>query len=180
MDARHIKVTIDLAELARRLAKMAERQKTMTEIKVTVGSIQTDASGVSVRDTRRAVHFTGEKLGSYTEPGTGRDGRPTDTRGTIETLYRDQGERLIVHVEDWSHWQGEPTTYRLHEVTEADLSGRGQFARLGQECGYGRPLTLEEALTPLDPEERAYLADLEEDRLESLRASYAGAVELDE
>jgi len=118
----------------------------MEQIKVLVGSVQSGSSGTVTRDTTREVVFQGEKLGDYHEPGIGRDGNPTDTRGTVETLYRAEDGRLIVHVRDWSHWQGEPTVYSLHEVTEADLQGDGRFAALGRECGYGRPLTLDEAL----------------------------------
>jgi hypothetical protein len=53
-------------------------------------------------------------------------------------------------VEDWSRWQGEPNTYDLLEVTEADLGPNGRFEALGREAGFGRPLTLDEALNPWD------------------------------
>ena len=122
----------------------------METIKLTVVSVQTSSSGTMIRDTTREVEFEGEQLAEYTEPGTDEDGNPTDTRGHIERLYRAADGRLIVHVTDWSHWEGEPDISRLHEVTEADLSGRGRFTNLGREAGYGRPLTLDEALTPLD------------------------------
>jgi hypothetical protein len=121
----------------------------METIRVVVGSLTTVGGGVT-RDHRRPVEFEGEKLAEYHEPGIGRDGSPTDTRGTVETLYRAADGRLVVHVRDWSHWQGEPDTYSLHEVTEADLSGNGRFEALGREAGYGRALTLDEALTPFD------------------------------
>lgn len=122
----------------------------METIKLTVVSVQTSSSGTMIRDTTREVEFEGEQLAEYTEPGTDEDGNPTDTRGHIERLYRAADGRLIVHFTDWSHWEGEPDISRLHEVTEADLSGRGRFANLGREAGYGRPLTLDQALTPLD------------------------------
>lgn len=122
----------------------------METIKITVGSVQSSSSGTVQRDTRRDVEFEGEKLAEYHEAGEGRDGNPTDTRGVTETLYRASDGRLVAHVHDWSHWQGEPDTWRLYEVTEADLTGRGRFSELGREAGYGRPLTLDEAVTPLE------------------------------
>jgi len=117
----------------------------MAEIKLTVGIIAVAYNGAHI-DTRQEVQFEGEKLGEYREAGTGRDGGPTDTRGTVETLYRADDFRLIVHTYEWSHWQGEPDVETLCEVTEADLQPGGRFEFLGAECGFGRPLTLEEAL----------------------------------
>lgn len=122
----------------------------MAKITLTIGSVQSSSSGTVQRDTRREVEFDGEKLAEYHEAGEGRDGLPTDTRGTTETLYKASDGRLVAHVHDWSHWQGEPDTWRLYEVNEADLSGRGRFSELGRAAGYGRPLTLDEALTPLE------------------------------
>jgi len=103
-----------------------------------------------VQDDTREVEFVGELVMSRTDYGLGRGGGPTDTRGVTESLYKTEDGRLIVHVEDWSKWQGEPNTYSLHEVTEADLQVGGRFERLGAEAGYGRPLTLDEAVSPLD------------------------------
>lgn len=117
----------------------------MDTITVKIGSIVTGNSG-QTNDTRRDVQFVGEELGSRTEYGEGRDGGITDTRGTIEALYRTEDGRLLVHVNAWSKWQGEPDVLSLHQVTEADLQLDGQFELLGAECGFGRPLTLEEAL----------------------------------
>src|SRR3972149_232964 len=111
-----------------------------------VGSVVSGSSG-QTNDSRREAQSTGEDLASRTEYGTGRDGGITDTRGVNETLYRAEDGRLLVHVEDWSRWQGEPNTYSLHPVTEADLQPTGRFAALGAEAGYGRPLTLDEALS---------------------------------
>ena len=115
-------------------------------IKVEIGTVQGSSGGLT-RDTRRTVEFIGEELGTYSEPGEGRDGGITDTRGRVETLYRTNDGRLVVHVEDWSHWVGEPTTCNLQVVSEADLGPAGRFAFLGAEAGLGRPLTLDEALT---------------------------------
>lgn len=117
----------------------------METVKLNIGTIQS-LSGGGVQDLTRVVEFEAEKLAEYSEYGAGRGGGPTDTRGVKETLYKTDDDRLVVHVEDWSHWQGEPTTYTLHEVTAADLGPNGKFELLGLEAGMGRPLTLEEAL----------------------------------
>ena len=61
----------------------------------------------------------------------------------VRRVMKDDG-RLIIHTDDWSRWQGEPSTESLHEVTEADLQTGGQYERLGAECGFGAPLTLNE------------------------------------
>lgn len=95
----------------------------------------------------RPVEFVGEKLASRREY-TG----DNDTRGVDETLYRCEDGRLVVYVEDWSRWQGEPDTYRLVPVVEADLGPNGRFEYLGQEAGMGRALTLDEALAADDGE----------------------------
>jgi len=166
----------------------------MDTIKLTVGTVQSSSSGTATRDTRREVEFQGELLATYHEAGTGRDGNPTDTRGAIETLYRAADGRLVVHVHDWSHWQGEPDTLTLHEVTEADLSGNGRFADLGHVAGYGRPLTLDEALTPRDAleygepdpalhilrEDALAAQEDAEDRREIQEAMERGAVDFDD
>ena len=68
------------------------------------------------QDFRRPVSFEGEKLAEYSYL-TGDD----DTRGHNETLYRASDGRLIVHMDDWSRWQGEPSYSRLVEVKPEDL-----------------------------------------------------------
>jgi len=118
----------------------------MDKITVQIGSVVSGSSG-QTNDKRRDVQFVGEKLTSRTEYGTGSDGVSlTDSRGVTETLYRTDDGRLVVHVKDWSHWQGEPNVYSLHQITEADLSPTGKYAELGADAGMGRPLTLDEAL----------------------------------
>jgi hypothetical protein len=92
------------------------------------------------------VEFVGEELANFTEYGLGRDGNATDTRGVTETLYKTEDGRLVVHVEDWSRWQGEPTTESLIEVEEIDLHAGGRFEQLGFEAGYQDALSLDEAL----------------------------------
>lgn len=116
----------------------------METIEVFVGTVQ-GASGGIVQDTRRPVQFEGEQLARWTEYGTDRGGI-TDTRGVTETLYRTADGRLIVHVDDWSRWKGEPSTESLHEVTEEDLGQGGRFEQLGFEAGYHETLTLDQAL----------------------------------
>jgi len=118
----------------------------LENITVLVGTIQS-LSGGQTQDLTREVEFEGEKLGEYREFGYDeRRGNLTDTRGVTETLYKTDDDRLVAHIKDWSQWQGEPTTYSLHEVTKDDLVGNGRFARLGREAGMGRPLTLAEVL----------------------------------
>lgn len=119
------------------------------QITVWVGTVVAASNG-HVEDDRAPVTFEGEQLGQSTRYGIGRNGGLTDTRGVTETLYRTSDGRLVVHIDNWSRWQGEPSTERLFEVTEADLSVGGKFERLGRECGFGRPLTLDEALSPGD------------------------------
>lgn len=121
-----------------------------TEITVNVGSIVTGRSG-QTNDTRKTVKFHGEKIGSYTSYGYDRIGSITDTRGTTQTLYRTSDNRLIVHIDDWSKYQGEPDTETLVEITREDLLPGGRFEDLGQESKLSRPMTLDEALEALDP-----------------------------
>ncbi len=120
----------------------------MSTIKVLIGRTESTSSG-HTQDLTREVEFEGEELARRTEYGfDDRRGMITDTRGATETLYKTDDGRLIVHVEDWSRWQGEGTTHTLHEISEADLQANGRFEMLGVEAGYGRPLTLDEALQP--------------------------------
>ena len=121
----------------------------MTEdmnIRVMVGTIETLHNGFR-QDDRRVVEFTGHELGSLTSYGVDEEkGCLTDTRGATETLYITQDGRLIVHVNDWSRWRGERSIERLHEVTEADLQTGGDYELLGAQCGFRKPLSLDEAL----------------------------------
>ena len=112
----------------------------MKTIELLVGTVRAFNNGY-VQDTRRPVEFVGEELAS-TFRYTGDD----DTRGVTETLYRTEDGRLVVYVEDWSRWQGEPSHYYLEQVDRADLDIGGRFEELGRKAGFGRPLTLGEAL----------------------------------
>ena len=110
----------------------------METIEVLIGGYV--RGGGDEQDDTRPVKFEGEELASVTDFIGG------DTRGVTETLYKTEDGRLVVHVKDWSRWQGEPTTYHLQEVSEEDLGPGGRFEKLGRAAGMGRPLTLEEAL----------------------------------
>ena len=113
-------------------------------ITVHVGTVQTGSSG-QTNDNRRVVQFEAQNLGSVTIYAANRDGDGiTDTRGVTETLYKTTDGQLVVHADDWSRWQGEPSTESLHEVFEDDLQNGGEYERLGAECGFGAPLTLDE------------------------------------
>jgi len=52
----------------------------------------------------------------------------------------------VVHVDEWSRWQGEPNTETLVEVTVEDLGPDGEHWQLGEKAGFGRPMTLDEVL----------------------------------
>ena len=112
-------------------------------ITVLVGTEQTGNSG-QTNDNRRAVQFEAQNLGSVTIRGAAQDGGILGTRGVTETLYKTTDGQLVVHVDDWSWWQGEVSTESLHEVHQDDLETDGEYEQLGLECGYGRPLTLDE------------------------------------
>lgn len=120
------------------------------EIPVNIGELVTSNSGTT-NDTRQAVQFTGEKLGEYHEYGTDHHGNITDTRGTTQTLYRVADGRLIVHRHVWSRWVGEPDSESLYVATEKSLQPGGLYARLGAVCGFGHPMTLEEAIGARPP-----------------------------
>lgn len=115
----------------------------METIKLEIGSIRSFSNGAGQQSSLRPVEFQGEKL-AYHSFYTGDD----DIRGVNQTLYKTPEGRLIVHIKDWSRYQGETDTYSLVEITspEEELGPEGEFWQLGQEAGYGRPLTLDEAL----------------------------------
>jgi len=124
----------------------------MEKITVRIGSVVGLSSG-QTQATTREVEFVGEKLATRREYGySEHTGGITDTRGVDETLYKTEDGRLVVYVENWSHWQGEPNSYHLVEVSEDDLGVNGRFEALGREAGFGRPLTLDEALAPREEE----------------------------
>ena len=93
------------------------------------------------QDDLRPVQFRGELVGSRRELTDDRG-----TRGRDESLYRTDDGRLVVYIENWSRWQGEPSYYKLIAVDETDLGVNGRFEMLGRACGMARPLTLDEAL----------------------------------
>ena len=111
----------------------------MDKVKVYVGRYARARNGQVIDDTK-GVEFEAEKLALLRRPDL--DG----TRGTDYTLYRTASDRLVVHIYQWSKWQGEPDEYILREVSESDLGPDGEFWLIGEEAGMGRPLTLDEAL----------------------------------
>lgn len=114
-------------------------------ITVYVGKVQSSTSGL-IQDDRRLVEFAGEELATHKQFGTDERGNITNTRGVTQTLYKSDDGRLIVHQDDWSQWQGEPSTETLHEADRADFEPGGRFEGLGAEAGYQRALTLDEGL----------------------------------
>lgn len=116
----------------------------METITVYVGTEHHMRDGRTQEDTR-PLEFVGELLAKQTSFGYHRE-QISDTRGTTETLYRAEDGRLLVHIHEWSKWQGEADRYDIFQVTETDLQPAGRFEALGREAGYGRPLTLDEAL----------------------------------
>jgi len=116
----------------------------MEAIKVLIGTVTATNSGL-VQSTTQEVEFVADDLGEHDELST-RNGQVTDTRGVHQVLYHTDDGRYVVSEEDWSKWQGEPTTYKLHQATLDDLGPTGRFAALGAECDLSRPLTLDEAL----------------------------------
>ena len=119
----------------------------MEQHEVYVGSVQAGNSG-QVLDTRKLVKFEGEQLASYFEPGTHK-GNVTDTRGVNQLLFRAADGRLVIFEENWSNWQGEPSSSTLLVVGLDDLGPMGRFAGLGAAAGdeFTRALTLDEGLT---------------------------------
>ncbi len=112
----------------------------METIKLSIGTVA--VVGSQEQDDLRPVEFVGEEVGSrrwFTDE--------RGTRGTDETLYEVEDGRLVVYVEDWSQWQGEPTTRKLVQVERKDLDVGGRFEMLGRACLMARALTLDEALS---------------------------------
>jgi hypothetical protein len=117
----------------------------MQTLKLLIGEVV--AMDAGQQDLTTPVEFVGEEIAKRTEYGyDDRRGGPTNTRGVTETLYKTDDGRLVVHVENWSRWQGEPNHYSLVEVAEDDLTVGGRFEALGRKAGMGRSLTLAEAL----------------------------------
>ncbi|MBC7237044.1 MAG: hypothetical protein H5T69_14485 [Chloroflexi bacterium] len=111
----------------------------MEKQRLVIGSRTILRSG-HVQDNLRPVEFEGELLASHT------DFSGDDTRGITESLYRTLDGRLVVYVEDWSRWQGEPTIYRLVAVEDDDFEPGGRFELLGRQAGLVGPLSLDQAL----------------------------------
>ena len=117
---------------------------------VQVGTITALSSGIT-QDDLRDVEFKGEFVADRTVYGyDDRRGKPTDTRGTTQALYRLESGSYVVHTRYWSHWQGEEDSSTLERATAKDLQFDGPFEALGRAAGMGRPLTLAEALATDD------------------------------
>ncbi len=116
-----------------------ETEAKMGWVKVLVGSTSTDQSGHYYDNTNEA-EFQGEKIADRTSLRGG------NTTGADHTLYRTSDGRLIVHVYNWTLWQGGSDTYSLHQVEREALEPGGRFGDLGRESDLSRPMTLDEAL----------------------------------
>lgn len=124
----------------------------MSKINVLIGSITRGNNNATLNTTQK-VQFEGERLATHRmATSVHKNNIATDSRGIVETLYKSGNGRLIVHVKEWSHLQGEPWTHRhgepmtysLCQVTAAELQQHHPF--LAAVAGMGRPLTLDEAL----------------------------------
>lgn len=120
------------------------KETEVTKIKVWVGSLII-GNGGAVEDTRMPVEFEGEEVAHLGSFGDHRGGI-SDTRGRNETLYTTDDGKLIAHVEQWSHWQGEPNIERLQEIKQTDLEPGGEFEQLGVKAKMSRSMTVDEAL----------------------------------
>ena len=96
----------------------------MEELVVWIGSFKTGEDGQQEGDTR-PVRFVGEELASSTQYA-----EETGLWEVIQTLYRREDGRLLVHVKDRS--QPDTHLYSLHEATMEDLQPDGRFAGLGE------------------------------------------------
>ena len=111
----------------------------METVKLDIGMSGTTRNG-AYWDDLRTVQFQGEQIAEvYSTDHAG-------NRGVTETLYLTKSGRMVVYVKDWSHWQGENTSYSLKEISAEDLDIDGRFERLGRKAGKTRTLTLDDVL----------------------------------
>jgi hypothetical protein len=110
------------------------------EIRLNIGWKRLISSG-NLEEFLKPVAFRGRQLSELTTY-EGSD----DSRGCTETLYEVDDGRLIVHISDWSNWQGESSYYNVEEVEESDLRPGGEFEQLGFESNLSDALSLDEAL----------------------------------
>jgi hypothetical protein len=111
----------------------------MKTVKLLVGSEGSTSWGKFVENTRE-VEFKADLLGEVELPVYDRD------RGIKQELYRTSGKQLIVYTYEWTNWQGETSWRSIAEVSNEHLGPNGRYEALGLACGFGRPLTLDEAL----------------------------------
>ena len=105
----------------------------MKTVDVIVGSVNAGHGGSTTGETRR-VQFEGQELATTHQTESSEDERTDRT----ETLYRTGDGRLLVYVQDWSHWQDGAAVYSLTQVSEQDLGSTGKYAQLGQAAGFWR------------------------------------------
>jgi len=120
-------------------------------ISLLVGVVEADRIGRTYDRTRK-VEFQGVLVAEADLPGYHNE-NVTDSRGTKQRLYRTEDGRHVVAVEEWSHWQGEPNTYALHQVTLAALKLGVVYPDLANAAGLLLPMTLDQALRPEDHQE---------------------------
>lgn len=107
----------------------------MEKLRLYIGSHNVTRDGRSVDETR-PVSFVGELVCARSQG---------DTRGVTESLYRLEDGSLVVHLEHWSRWQGEPNRALLIRVESSGLDAYGRFELLGHAAGMARDLTVDEA-----------------------------------
>jgi hypothetical protein len=130
----------------------------MEAITLIVGSVHVGSGDARVVETRQ-VEFEGERLAIVHHTGAC-EGQEADKPlglaawaiaqksrakaqkewgpDSTETLYRTSDGRLLVYVQDWSHFKDGPAVYTLHEATQQDVCRTGRYARLGEEAGFWR------------------------------------------
>lgn len=104
-----------------------------------VGSMVVSVKVGQVVDTTKEVWFEAEEIGQHVDAN--------EHGGDITTLYRTEEGRLIAHVKTWTSKESDPVIYDLIEVADEELRPGGEFEELGEACGYGRPLGLDQGLT---------------------------------
>ncbi len=121
----------------------------MATVTVEIGEVW--VVGGREQDNTLRVEFEGKRICARIEYGTKKaSGVVDDMRGVTRILFKTADSGLIVHTLAWSKRQGEPSVSRLEGVCLATLQPGGRYELLGTDAGYGRPLTLLEALERCD------------------------------
>jgi hypothetical protein len=90
----------------------------------------------SRKNTIREVEFEGERLAKVSRG---------DHRGVNLTLYDTPGRGLILHVYDYSHWQGESSTYEIRSTTREQI--RDREPKLARKAGFDEPVSLDKVMS---------------------------------